>query len=56
MKKTYIIPEIRVTELTDNVTILAGSDTGSNGGYDTGGEEGMDEDNSKAAKWGSVWE
>ena len=61
MKKEYITPEIRVTELTEDMTILAGSDTGNNGSYDGGSgsgsdSENMDEDKSTPAKWGSVWE
>ena len=57
MKKQYITPEIRVTELTENMTILAGSDTGNSGSYDgDSSSEDMDEDKSTPAKWGSVWE
>ena len=56
MKKQYITPEIRVTELTENMTILAGSDTGNNGGYDNGGVEELDANETKPAKWGSVWD
>lgn len=56
MKRIYITPEVRVIALTGNITILAGSDKGTGGSYDNGGETGMDEDNSKAAKWGSVWD
>ena len=58
MKKQYITPEIRVTELTEDMTILAGSDTGNSGSYDDGGSssEDMDEDKNTSAKWGSVWE
>lgn len=59
MKKEYITPEIRVTELTEDMTILAGSDTGNNGGYDNGGVEGvedLDANETKPAKWGSVWD
>ena len=62
MKKEYITPEIRVTELTEDMTILAGSDTGTIKGYDTGGVDGgsnsddIDEDISSNAKRGSVWD
>lgn len=61
MKKQYITPEIRVTELTEDMTILAGSDTGNNGSYDGGSGSGsdsedMDEDIPTTAKWRSVWE
>lgn len=57
MKKQYITPEIRVTELTEDMTILAGSDTGNSGSYDGGSSsEDMDEDIPTTAKWGSVWE
>lgn len=59
MKKEYITPEIRVTELTEDMTILAGSDTGNSGSYDGdsgSGSEDMDEDKPTTAKWGSVWE
>ena len=59
MKKEYITPEIRVTELTEDMTILAGSDTGNNRGYDNGGVEGvedLDANETKPAKWGSVWD
>ena len=61
MKKQYITPEIRVTELTEDMTILAGSDTGNNGSYDGGSGSGsdsedMDEDKPTTAKWGSFWE
>ncbi|MDD6753847.1 MAG: hypothetical protein PUE15_08060 [Prevotella sp.] len=56
MKKQYITPEIRVTELTENMTILAGSDTGNNGSYDNGGVEELDANETKPAKWGSVWD
>lgn len=57
MKKQYITPEIRVTELTEDMTILAGSDTGNSGSYDGDSSSAdMDEDKSTPAKWGSVWE
>lgn len=56
MKKQYITPEIWVTELTEDMTILAGSDTGNSGSYDGSGSEDMDEDKNATAKWGSVWE
>lgn len=56
MKKEYITPEIRVTELTEDMTILAGSDTGNNRGYDNGGVEELDANETKPAKWGSVWD
>ena len=57
MKKEYITPEIWVTELTEDMTILAGSDTGNSGSYDgDSSSEDMDEDKPTTAKWGSVWE
>ena len=59
MKKECITPEIRVTELTEDMTILAGSDTGNKEGYDNGGVEDvedLDANETKPAKWGSVWD
>ena len=56
MKKEYITPEIRVTELTENMTILAGSDNGNNGSYSKEDDEDLGAKETQPAKWGSVWD
>ena len=56
MKKEYITPEIRVTELTEDMTILAGSDTGNNGSYSKEDDEDLGAKETQPAKLGSVWD
>ena len=56
MKKEYITPEIWVTELTEDMTILAGSDTGNNGSYSKEDDEDLGAKETQPAKWGSVWD
>lgn len=57
MKKEYITPEIRVTELTEDMTILAGSDTtSSSGGYEDEGVEDLGAKEIQPIKCKSVWD